>query len=362
MNEVKLDKESVSRLKHELQGVRQVVVTCHLSPDGDAMGSSLGLARALRNAGKSVKVITPDTPPKNLMFLPGASEIMPFSRYDRVATRSLAEADMIFSLDYNDSKRVDLMEKAILGSKALKVMIDHHLFPSDFPDIVISHPESSSTSLLIYLVLERMGRADLVDREAAECIYTGMMTDTGNFSYSSNSSQIYEVIARLLERGIDKDSIYRQVYFTNSPNRLMLNGYAMCSKFTVYPEHRAALITLTREELNRFHYQKGDTEDLVNRPLTCPDITYSVFLREESNYIKVSTRSKGEFPVNKICEAHFNGGGHKNAAGGEFYGTLQEAVDAVIELMPLYDRYLSASAFDAREDSDNDSDSFTSRT
>ncbi len=340
MNEVKLNKEVVGQLRHELQRVRKVVITCHLSPDGDAMGSSLGLAAALTNAGKSVKVITPDTPPKYLTFLPGAGDIMPFSRFERPATKMLHDADIVFALDYNDTKRVDHMEQAVLASPALKVMIDHHLFPGSFPEIMISHPEASSTSLLVYLVLDRMGRGDLVDADVAKCLYTGMMTDTGNFSYASNSPQIYRTIAALLERGIDKDEIYRSVYFTNTPDRLRLNGYAMSQKFSVYPEHRAALITLTRDELNAHRYQKGDTEDLVNRPLTCPDITYSVFLREESDYIKVSTRSKGEFPVNKICEKHFNGGGHKNAAGGEFYGTLQECIDEFMRLMPLYDEFL----------------------
>ena len=340
MSEVKLDTETINRLRHQLQTVRQVVITCHLSPDGDAMGSSLGLARALTNAGKSVRVVTPDTPTRTLMFLPGADRITPYSRYEPSARRAIEQADMIFCLDYNDLKRIDKMEQAVAGSKAIKVMIDHHLFPGDFPDIRISHPEASSTSLLVYLVLERMRRADLIDREAAECIYTGMMTDTGNFSYSSNSPQIYTTIAELLRRGIDKDSIYRQVYFTNSVNRLRLNGYAINERMQFFPEHQAAIITLTRDELNAYHYQKGDTEDLVNKPLTCPDVTYSVFLREEADYVKVSTRSKGDFPVNKICEAHFNGGGHKNAAGGEIYTTIGEAEELVKSIMPLYDCYL----------------------
>lgn len=340
MSQVKLDKEKIGELKHALQPVRKVAITCHLSPDGDALGASLALARALRNAGKMVAVITPDTPPKYLMFLPGAEELKPFSRYELFVKRYIADADMIFCLDYNDPKRVDLLEPVILGSKAVKVMIDHHLDPTDKIDILISHPEASSTSLLIYLVLERMGRADLIDTDAATCIYTGMMTDTGAFTYNSNSPQIYTTIAKLIELGIDKDEIYRKVYFNNTPNRLRLNGFALCEKFSVYPEHRAAMITLTRDELNSFEYKKGDTEDLVNRPLTCPDITYSVFFREEAGYIKVSSRSKGDFPVNIMCEKYFGGGGHKNAAGGEFRGTMQEAVDTLLRIMPEFDGYL----------------------
>ena len=185
-----------------------------------------------------------------------------------------------------------------------------------------------------------LGMGDFITEEVAECLYTGMMTDTGNFSYNSNQADLYEIVADLVRRGMDKDWIYRKVYFSNTLNRLQLNGYAMQEKLSIYPEHKAALITLTRDELNRFHYQKGDTEDLVNRPLTIADITYSIFLREESDYIKVSARSKGDFPVNLMCKEHFNGGGHLNAAGGEFYGSMEEAVAIFHSLMPLFDKYL----------------------
>lgn len=335
-----IGQETIDRLSALIEKSRRIVITCHLSPDGDAMGSSLGLCRILRNLGKEVRVITPDTPPRYLMFLPGADQVMPFSRFETYANRAMADADLIFCLDYNDPKRVDLVAPGLLASKARKVMIDHHLGPDSFPDLTISHPEVSSTSALIFMVADRLGLDDKIDTEAAVAIYTGMMTDTGNFSYNSNDPRLYEIIARLIEKGIDKDEIYKAVYFTNSVNRLRLNGFAMHERFRVFPQHRAALITLTRNELNSFQYQKGDTEDLVNRPLTCPDITYSVFLREESDYIKVSTRSKGEFPVNLLCSRYFNGGGHLNAAGGEFYGTLQEAIDTLAEAMPLFDQYL----------------------
>ena len=335
-----IGQETIVRLSALIEKSRRIVITCHLSPDGDAMGSSLGLCRILRNLGKEVRVITPDTPPRYLMFLPGADQVMPFSRFETYANRAMADADLIFCLDYNDPKRVDLVGPGLLASKARKVMIDHHLGPDSFPDLTISHPEVSSTSALVFMVADRLGLDDKIDTEAAVAIYTGMMTDTGNFSYNSNDPRLYEIIARLIEKGIDKDEIYKAVYFTNSVNRLRLNGFAMHERFRVFPQHRAALITLTRNELNSFQYQKGDTEDLVNRPLTCPDITYSVFLREESDYIKVSTRSKGEFPVNLLCSRYFHGGGHLNAAGGEFYGTLQEAIDTLAEAMPLFDQYL----------------------
>ncbi len=335
-----IGQETIVRLSALIEKSRRIVITCHLSPDGDAMGSSLGLCRILRNLGKEVRVITPDTPPRYLMFLPGADQVMPFSRFETYANRAMADADLIFCLDYNDPKRVDLVGPGLLASKARKVMIDHHLGPDSFPDLTISHPEVSSTSALVFMVADRLGLDDKIDTEAAVAIYTGMMTDTGNFSYNSNDPDLYEVVADLVRHGIDKDAIYRKVYFSNSLNRLRLNGYAMLNNLSVYPDHRAALITLTRKELNEFQYQKGDTEDLVNKPLTMPDIVYSVFLREEDGYVKVSSRSKGDFPVNVMCKEHFNGGGHLNAAGGEFYGTMEEAIRIFGDIMPLFDKYL----------------------
>ena len=252
----------------------------------------------------------------------------------------MENADLLFCLDYNEPKRIDHMEQAMMASPAKKVMIDHHLHPDPFPDVTISHPEQSSTSVLVYRVLMALGMGECIDRLCAECLFTGMMTDTGNFSYNSNDPDLYEVVADLIRRGMDKDVIYRKVYFSNSLNRLRLNGYAMFNNLSVFPDHHAALITLTRKELNEFQYQKGDTEDLVNRPLTMPDVVYSIFLREEEGYVKISSRSKGDFPVNMMCKEYFNGGGHLNAAGGEFYGTMEEAIKVFNEIMPLFDKYL----------------------
>ena len=321
-----INEDNIKKLRQLLEQSERIVITCHLTPDGDAMGSSLGLWHVLTAIGKQATVVSPDMVPKSLAFMPGAKEVVAYTRYGEFATQLLNEADLVFCLDYNEPRRVDRMEKALVESPAPKVMIDHHLYPSDFADVIISHPEASSTAILIFRVLCRLELFDKIDRKAAECIYTGMMTDTGNFTYNSNEADLYVVIAELLRKGINKDRIFQQACNTLSESSLRLNGYAMSQKFSVYPEHRAALITLTRDELNAHRYQKGDTEDLVNRPLTCPDITYSVFLREESDYIKVSTRSKGEFPVNKICEKHFNGGGHKNAAGGKSYDTMEETI------------------------------------
>lgn len=336
----KLDSSKINGLRQLIDENHDVVITCHLTPDGDAIGSTLALYHLLRKMGKNVHVVTPDLPPKNLLGLPGARDIMPYTRFESQVVALFANAGLICCLDFNASKRVDRLSSVLLESKAHKVLIDHHLFPEDFAEIVISHPEMSSTCLLLYHVFSALGWGDRITKSVAECLYTGMMTDTGNFTYNSNDSEIYLVIADLINRGINKDRIYSMVCNSNTVSRLRLNGYAINEKLRIFPEHRAALISLTQAELKRYHYERGDTESLVNVPLSVPELVYSIFLREESAYVKVSCRSRGDFPVNKLCEEHFNGGGHKNASGGEFYGTMDEAIAKVESVLPQYDKYL----------------------
>lgn len=320
-----------------------VAIICHVSPDGDAIGSSLALMHTLRRIRRdaSVRVITPDMPPRTLQFLPGFREIVVATRDGDMARRSLADADVIFCLDFNALMRVDRLRDALGSAPGRKILIDHHLSPEPFADTIISHPEMSSTCYLLYLVLCEAGFGDMIDRNAAECICTGMMTDTGNFTYNAKDPGLYLVVAELMERGVDKDRIYKLVFDTNSEQRLRICGYALYRKMMIFPRHSASLITLTQNELMEFGYQKGDTESLVNQPLSMPGVTYSVFMRQdEKDFVKVSMRSKGHFPVNLICEDVFGGGGHENAAGGEFYGSLDEAVTTLLEAMERYDRYL----------------------
>lgn len=331
-----VDEKKIKELRKLLETCDNIVITTHIAPDGDAIGSSLGLASVLNAIGKSVKIITPDMPPRNLMFLPGAKEIVIYTKYPEFAEKLIHDADLIFALDYNDLKRIDKVGEAVAVATAPKVMIDHHLMPADFIDVKISHPEVSSTSMLVFRVLCRLELFPYIDKNAATCIYAGMMTDTGNFSYNSNDPDLYIVVSELLKKGINKDAIYSKVYNSNTVDRLRLNGYAISQKIKIYDQYRGALIWLTRDELNSYHYQKGDTESLVNTPLSVPEIVFSIFLREETDYIKVSARSKGNFPVNKICEEHFNGGGHKNAAGGEYYGTMEEAIACFEKIIPDY--------------------------
>lgn len=335
-----LDKAKVDEMRRLINDNDNIVITCHLTPDGDAIGSTLALCHLLRAMGKKAKVVTPDVPPKNLYGVPGAKEIVPFTRFETQVKSLFAEAGLICCLDFNAPKRVDRLAPLLLDASCPKILIDHHLYPENFADVVISHPESSSTCFLLYQLIVAMGWSGMISRRVAECIYTGMMTDTGNFTYNSNDSDLYVVVADLVKRGVDKDRIYSMICNSNSVSRLRLNGYAISEKLRVFPEHRAALISLTQDELNRYHYERGDTESLVNVPLSVPEMVYSVFLREETAYIKVSCRSRGEFPVNKMCEEHFNGGGHKNAAGGEFFGTMAQAIAKFESILDQYDKYL----------------------
>lgn len=338
-----ISETKVKAVRDLLQESERIVITCHMAPDGDAVGSSLGLLHTLANIGKEARIVTPDRIPETLRFLPGAKDIVPYSKYTEFAGKLLNDADLIFCLDFNALYRVDRMKDALESATAKKILVDHHESPQDFTDVTISHPEQSSTSMLLFRLLCRLELFNMIDRKAATCIYTGMMTDTGNFTYNSNEADLYVVIAELLRKGINKDRIFQQACNTLSESSLRLNGYAISEKMQLFPDHKAALITLGADELQRFSYEKGDTEGLVNKPLAIPDVIWSVYLRQDPDLVKVSMRSKGNFPVNVICSDHFGGGGHKNAAGGEFYGSLDECVRLLTSIMPDYDSNLPQS-------------------
>ena len=320
----------------------KIVIVSHVSPDGDAIGSSLGLAQFLDSQDKTVNVIVPNAFPDFLKWMPGSKDILLYDRYKEFADKLINEADIICCLDFNSLKRIEEMADSVATSPARKILIDHHLYPEDFCRIVISHPEISSTSELVFRLICRMGDFSDISREGAECIYTGMMTDTGGFTYNSNNREIYFIISELLSKGIDKDDIYRKVYNTYSESRLRLMGYVL-SNMKVYREYNSALISLTKEEQGKFDYIKGDSEGFVNIPLSIKNVRFSCFLREdtERRIIKISLRSVGTFPCNKLAAEFFNGGGHLNASGGEFTGTMAEAKQVFEEALKKYKTLLT---------------------
>ncbi|MDD2437560.1 MAG: bifunctional oligoribonuclease/PAP phosphatase NrnA [Massilibacteroides sp.] len=329
--------EKIQKAKRYLEKGENFVIVTHVAPDGDALGSSLGLYHFLMEYGKeNVTVVVPNDFPPFYKWMQGAKDIIIHEKYPDFAEELIQNADVIFCLDFNDPKRIEKLAGPVVASDARKVMIDHHLIPSDFCRVIISHPEMSSTSEMVFRFICRMGFFDLLNKDAAECIYTGMMTDTGSFTYNSNKPEIYVIISELLKKGIDKDLIYRKVNQVYSESRLRLMGYVLYEKMKVYPEYKAALITLSKEELDRFNYVTGDTEGFVNLPLSIEGVEFSVFIREDKDYMKISLRSVGDFPCNEFAGKYFNGGGHKNASGGEFYGTLTDAAALFEQGLPLF--------------------------
>ncbi|MCC8144883.1 MAG: bifunctional oligoribonuclease/PAP phosphatase NrnA [Bacteroidales bacterium] len=318
----------------------KIVIISHVSPDGDALGSSLGLYHFLLELGKSVNVLVPNNFPDFLRWMKGANDITIGERKEKLAKELIEAADLIFCLDFNTLKRIDHLGPLVENSKAKKIMIDHHPDPDDFCDVTMSYPDISSTSELIFRFICRMGMFDIMDKNAAECIYTGMMTDTGAFTFNSNSPQIYYIISELLGKGINKDEIYDKVYNNYSECRIRLQGYVLFEKMKIYPEYKTALITLSSAEQERFQWKKGDTEGFVNIPLSIEGIIFSVFIREEKDMVRISLRSKGTFPTNQFSSEVFGGGGHLNASGGEFYGKLDNAIELFEEALPNYKQLL----------------------
>ena len=334
----------VDHVEKWFERAEKIVIVSHVSPDGDAIGSSLGLYHFLTSQEKTVNVIVPNAFPEFLHWMPGAKEVIVYDKYKEYADKLINEADVLCCLDFNVLSRIDEMEEVVKNTPARKMMVDHHLYPGDFCRITISHPEISSTSELVFRLICQLGNFSDITKEGAECIYTGMMTDTGGFTYNSNDREIYYIISELLSKGIDKDEIYRKVFNTHSEGRLRLMGYVLYDKMQVFPEFNSALIWLDASEQKRFQYKKGDTEGFVNIPLSIKGVRFSVFLREdtEKKMIKVSLRSVGTFPCNKVAAEFFNGGGHLNASGGEFYGPMEEAINLFKQALVKYQDLLLA--------------------
>ncbi|MDD4608557.1 MAG: DHH family phosphoesterase [Bacteroidaceae bacterium] len=339
-----IEQEKIDHCAKWFDKAKRVVIVSHLSPDGDALGSSLGMLHVLHEMHKEVTVIVPNEYASFLSWMPAIKEVVLYNKYPDFSQQLIDAADVICCFDFNDLKRIGDLGKLVEASSARKLLVDHHLNPTDFCEIMISHPEISSTSELVFRLICRMGFYDLLSKEAAECIYTGMMTDMGSFTYNSNREDIYFIIGRLLKKGIDKDDIYRRVFNNYSENRIRLMGFMLYKKLKVYSDVHAALMTFSQEEQEQFNFIKGDAEGFVNLPLSVSGIRFSAFFREdkEQGMIKISLRSVGSFPCNQVAGTYFNGGGHLNASGGEFTGTLEEAVAQFEKALEAYTELLVA--------------------
>jgi len=334
--------ELITKIKREVDKAEKIVIVTHVGPDGDAMGSTLALWHYLMTIEKEPVVIVPTPFPNFLAWMPGAEYVLDYENFKERSDEIINSADLIFALDFNTASRMDKMADAVLKSTADKILVDHHLHPENFAKIIVSYPEISSTSELIFRLICRLGDFSKINLACADCIYTGMMTDTGGFTYNSNGQEIYIIIAELIKLGIDKDAIYRKVFNTYSADRLRLMGFCLFHKMKVYPEYRTALITITGKELYQFNYTNGDAEGFVNIPLSIDGVDFSVFMREDTSKIKISLRSQGQFPANKVAADLFNGGGHLNAAGGESYLTLAESVKKFEDALPDYKDFLDS--------------------
>lgn len=323
-------RQEISSALRLIDRAESVAILTHMSPDGDAMGSSLAMARYLSLLGKEpVAVLVPNAYPSFLEWLPGATEVLQADRQADECATIIREADLLVCLDFNSPKRIGKLGDQLIGAKGHKLVIDHHTGPDIEADCVLSYPTSTSTCELVFRFICQSGNFKLIDNPMAECIYTGLMTDTGNFSYNSNHADLYSIVSELLRLGVNKDVIYDRVFNTYSPERLRLVGFCLYHKMKLFKRDkrwRLGLITLSSQELRRFNFQSGDAEGIVNMPMQIADVYYSVLMREDVDKIKISFRSQGDHPVNEFAAKYFNGGGHKNAAGGEFYGTLDGAV------------------------------------
>lgn len=323
-----LNATELEQLRQLIATSDRIVVCCHRSPDGDAVGSMLGLSEYLHECGKVPVMIVPDAYPDFLQWLPGTERIVRYDKHKSFADDILSHADLLFCLDFNTVSRTAEMAESITRSPSAKVMIDHHLNPDMDTVMCVSHPEACSTCELVFRVIWQLGGFDMMTRKCAVPIYCGMMTDTGGFTYNSTRPEIFFIISQLLTKNINKDKIYRNVYNNYSEWRVRLTGYVLYKKLVVMSDYKASYFILTRDDLKNFHYIKGDAEGLVNMPLQIKGSKLSISLRqdtEKDNLVWVSLRSVDDFPCNKMSERYFNGGGHLNAAGGRLECSIEEA-------------------------------------
>ena len=335
--------DQVAQLSHLISEANTILITCHKSPDGDAIGSCLGWAEYLRSLGKEAIVIVPDQYPDFLLWMPNTEKIVRYDKHREKCDMLFKIADLVFCLDYNTPSRVEDMEQALVSSPAPRILIDHHLNPDVPAVLTISRPEASSTSELIFRIVWQLDGFEQMGKQFAAPIYCGMMTDTGGFTFNSSNPEIYFIISELLTTHIDKDRIYRNVYHNYSEDRIRLMGYVMYEKLVYLPEYHAAFYTLTKQEQQRFHFIKGDAEGLVNIPQQIKGLKLSISLREDTEkprLVWVSLRSVDDFPCNKMAEEFFNGGGHLNASGGRINGTMEEAVETVKRAIVAYENKL----------------------
>jgi len=315
---------------------RSIVLIPHMNPDGDAMGSVLGLWRVLKNAGYQVKIVSPTKYPEFYHWMDGHDEVIIYSHHPKQSAKVIAESDLLICMDFNQLSRLGDMKSLVESYEGKKILIDHHPYPGNFTDLVISEITYSSTAELIFSVLQSTDFVKYIDRDAATSFFTGIMTDTGSFDFNVSNPNTFEVVAQLTRMGIDQLDIHSKVYDNYSVDRMRLMGFCLSNRMTIYPEYHSASIYISLEDQKAFKFKTGDNEGFVNMPLSIKGIVFCALFTEKEKYIKASFRSKGEFAVNEVSEKYFNGGGHRNAAGGELYASLAETLAQFERILPEF--------------------------
>jgi phosphoesterase RecJ-like protein len=332
--------KNLADLKALLNSPKKVAIVTHFKPDADALGSSLGLAGFLKKKGHQVEVITPSDYPDFLSWMPGSKTVIALSKKSKEpelkSSTVLSQADIIFCLDFSSLGRINELGDKVKHSSAVKVMIDHHLEPEHFADYEKWDIKDASTAQLVYDFIASLGERDLIDNSIANCLYAGLMTDTGGFRHNNTTAKEFKVAEELTSLGANPSEVARLVYDVNSIGRLRLTGYVLNHKLTVLPEFRTAYMTLSQDELRKFDVQTGDTEGLVNYGLSIKDVQLSVLMYDRGEEIKISFRSLGTFSVNDMARAHFEGGGHRNASGGSSKLSLEQTLEKLLKVLPNY--------------------------
>lgn len=314
---------------------KDIVIISHRNPDGDAIGSSLGLYHYLLGQGHAVHVILPSEYPDAFLWMPGIQNIIVFDS-DQERTREVCErAQIIFCLDFNSLDRIDKVGEIIQPLNSVKVLIDHHLYPEPFADYVMSDTTASSTAEMVFDFIVLMGHKSEISRATADCVYTGIVTDTGSFKFST-SPKLFRIVAELLELGVDDYKLQDLIFNSLDEKQLRLLGHCLYNRMEILPEYRTGIITLTKEDYEHFDIVRGETEGIVNYLLKMRDITMAAFITEQPSIVKISLRSKGDFSVQDICRKHFKGGGHRNASGGFSFQPLKVTLRKFKELLPEY--------------------------
>lgn len=320
------DQNKIESVKSLILSSKRIVITTHYKPDGDALGSSLGLWAYLKSLNLHVDVILPSEFPNFLKWMLGSDETIDFLKTPEEAAEVIGRADLLFCLDFNDPTRTEGMSDLLINSTAKKIMIDHHLAPKDFCDYTFSFPSIGSTCELIVHFIEALDGLSLITMDSAACLYAGIMTDTGSFRFSSVTAETHRVVGILLSTGMRNDFVHEAVYDTSSEDRLRFLGHVLLNNMFVLKEHKAVYFQCTNYDMKRFNHQSGDLEGIVNYGLSIEGIKMAVLFSERDGIIKISFRSKGDYSVKDLAEKHFEGGGHKNAAGGKSHLTLDETI------------------------------------